>query len=316
LILPYGTGASEAPVPGTRLFEVADSVFAYVQHDGGWWVNTAGFVVGKRGVLAIDSCATERRTRALISSIASRTTQPVRTLVNTHYHGDHTHGNVLFEGATIVGHERCRAGVLADPVLEETPPVFEPAPIWGAVHKAPPTVTFDKRLDVWVDDLEVQLMYIGGPAHTDGDIVAWIPEHDVVFTGDLVFNGGTPLFMSGSVTGYLKALDALRSVGATTMVPGHGEPCGPEVLDGLERYARFVLDAAADGRAAGLTPLETARELALGEFAGLTDPERIVLNLHRAFLDLAGKGIDDLDYAAAFGDAIAFNGGRRLHCTV
>ncbi|MFJ6570713.1 MBL fold metallo-hydrolase [Streptomyces sp. NPDC091292] len=321
---------TDSPVTGTRVTEVADGVFAYVQDDGGWWVNTTGFVVGGDQVLAVDACATERRTRALLGAIAGTAAKPVRTLVNTHYHGDHTHGNVLFDQAVIVGHERCRAGVLADPVLEHTPPVFAPMPHWGAVRKAPPTVTFTDRLTLWLDDLEVQLRHVGGPAHTDSDIVVWLPQRDVLFTGDLVFNGGTPLLMSGSVTGYLRTLEHLRAIGATTLVPGHGTPCGQEVIAPLERYARLVLDAAAQGRSAGLSPLETARELDLGEFKDLTDPERIVLNLHRAYLDLdaenggdrddgrgrdKGGNEDAFDYPAAFADTVAFNGGRPLRCT-
>jgi cyclase len=73
-----------------------------------------------------------------------------------------------------------------------------------------------------------------------------------------------------------------------------------------------VLAAAVAGRAAGLTPLDAARELDLGEFAGLLDPERIVLNLHRAYADLDGVG--DVDLLGAFTDAIAYNQGRPLRC--
>jgi cyclase len=61
----------------------------------------------------IDACATERRTRAFIDEIAHVTDRPVRTLVNTHHHGDHTHGNHLFPGAAIVAHERTREEVIA-----------------------------------------------------------------------------------------------------------------------------------------------------------------------------------------------------------
>jgi cyclase len=299
--------------PAARLVEVADAVFAYVQHDGGWWVNTTGFVVGRRQVLAIDSCATEERTTALLSVIGQTSTAPVRTLVNTHHHGDHTHGNYLFEDAVVVGHDECRTGVLDDSVLDGLPPVFEPMPRWGAVRKAPPTLTFADRLTLWLDDLEVDVRHAGAPAHTHGDAVVWIPERDVLFTGDLAFNGGTPLLVSGSVTGYLRALEVVAGINATTVVPGHGAPCGPEIFAVLAGYAELVLRTAVGARAAGLTPLEAARETDLGDFAALHDPERLVLNLHRAYLDLAGGG--DLDYAAAFADAVAYNGGRRLRCT-
>src|SRR3954469_7896293 len=83
------------------LEEVSDGVFAYVQPDGSWMINNTGFLVGRDGVSAVDSCATERRTRAFLDAIAAVTPAPVRTLVNTHHHPDHTAGNGLFSGAAI-----------------------------------------------------------------------------------------------------------------------------------------------------------------------------------------------------------------------
>jgi cyclase len=165
-----------------------------------------------------------------------------------------------------------------------------------------------------LEEVEIRLDAAGGPAHTDADVMVWVPQPGVLFTGDLVFNGGTPMLLQGSVTGYLAALEQVRGYGATVLVPGHGRPCGPEVLGGLSRYARFVLDTAASARRAGLTPLEAARSVDLGEFAGLLDPERIVLNLHRAYADLDGS--PSVDVPAAFADAVAWNGGRPLRCDV
>ena len=86
--------------------EVSDGIYAYVQHDGSWWINNTGFLVGSHGVVSIDACSTEVRTRAYLDTIAQVNKQPVRTLVNIHHHGDHTFGNYLFPGATIVGQER------------------------------------------------------------------------------------------------------------------------------------------------------------------------------------------------------------------
>src|SRR5581483_4565580 len=72
--------------------------FAYVQPDGSWMINNTGFVVVRDGVTAIDACATERRTRAFLDTITDVTRLPVRTLVNTHHHPDHTAGNGLSPG--------------------------------------------------------------------------------------------------------------------------------------------------------------------------------------------------------------------------
>jgi cyclase len=119
------------------------------------------------------------------------------------------------------------------------------------------------------------------------------------------------MLLSGSVTGYLQALERIEDFGAQVLVPGHGEPCDVRVLDPLRRYATFVLAAAEQGHAAGLSPLQTARELDLGEFAHLLDAERIVLNLHRAYAEITGA---DVDIPSAFADTVAYHGGRPLRC--
>ena len=71
-----------------RIEEVSDGVFAYIQPDGGWCLNNTGFLVGSDSVVSVDASSTERRTRAYLDAIASVTSQPVRTLINTHHHGD------------------------------------------------------------------------------------------------------------------------------------------------------------------------------------------------------------------------------------
>ena len=200
--------------------EVADGVFAYVQPDGSWWINNTGFVVGSDDVVAIDASSTERRTRALLAAVAAVTATPVRTLVNTHHHGDHTNGNCLFTDAVVVGHRNCRAGVRQQSIggLE---PIFG-AVDWGALTVRPPTLVLDDRLDVYVGDRLIELHYVGTPAHTTGDVVAWLPEERVLFAGDVVFNGGTPFVLMGSVDGALDALERVRAFDPLTIVPGHG----------------------------------------------------------------------------------------------
>jgi cyclase len=293
--------------------EVADGVFAYVQPDGSWWINNTGFVVGADDVVAVDATSTERRTRALLDAIAAVSPAPVRTLVNTHHHGDHTNGNCLFADAVVVGHHNCRAGVLAQTIggLE---PVFGPVD-WGDLTVRAPSIAFADRLDVAVGGRVVELHYIGTPAHTTGDVVAWLPADGVLLAGDLVFNGGTPFLLMGSVAGALAALPRLRAFGARTIVPGHGPVGDGSMVDAVERYLHFVADVAAQAVAAGLSPLDAARETDLGEFAELHDRERLVGNLHRAMAELTGldRGAP-VDVLAAFGDMITYNGGRPLRC--
>jgi cyclase len=297
-----------------RTEEVSDGVYAYIQPDGSWYINNTGFLVGGGGVISIDACATRQRTRALLAAIASVTALPVRTLINTHHHGDHTYGNYLFGGATIVAHERCRDGVLASG-LPANLGVWTDVD-WDIPELAPPFLTYADAVTVWSGDLKCDVRYVGMPAHTTNDSLIWLPERSVLFAGDLAFSGGTPFLLMGSVEGAIEVLEqVVRPLGAQTIVPGHGPVSGPEVIDEMLGYLRFVLDVARHGMAAGLSPLDAARQADLGGYAGLLDSERIVGNLHRAYAELAGapRGAE-VDLIAALTDMISYNGGRPLTC--
>ncbi len=300
-------------LPPARVEEVAEKVYAFVQPDGSWWINSCGFVVGSANTLAIDTCATERRTLAYLEAMEAVAGQGPKTLLNTHHHGDHTNGNSLAPWTAIIGQERCREEILKTGILR--PDGIWDTVDWGELEAAPPFITFEHRLNVWVDDLLVELHHLNRAAHTTNDVVAWIPDRRVLFTGDLVFNGGTPFVLMGSVAGALEALDCIVELDPGTIVPGHGPPCGPDAVDVVGEYLRFVQRLALEARAAGLTPLEAARECDLGPFADLLDPERIVGNLHRAYAELDGaRPGDPVDLLAAFFDMIAYNGGKPLRC--
>jgi cyclase len=296
-------------IPAPVVQEVADGVYAYVQLDGSWGLNNTGFLVGRDAVTAIDTCFTERRTRQFVDAVAGVTTQPVRTLVNTHHHGDHTHGNYLLPEATILAHQRCREEVIAAGHIASG---LFPGVDWGELEVAPPFVTFEDRLNVYVGDLLIELHFMG-PAHTTNDVVAWLPEHRLLFAGDLVFNGGTPFVVMGSVAGALLALERLRALDPATIVPGHGSVCDTAALDDQVAYLRFVQEAARAGLAAGVDPLECARATDLGPFAGWLDPERLVGNLWRAYGEARGEPLGVPINPQAFADMITFNGGP-LRC--
>jgi cyclase len=306
------------PPPGVsiadaRLEEVADDIYAYIQPDGSWWINNTGFLVGRRGVVSVDACSTESRTRAYLRAIASVTDRPVRTLINTHHHGDHTFGNYLFAGATIVAHEKCR-----QEMANYGPPgsfPFWTEVDWGDIELAQPFLTYESGVRVYVDDLACEVRHVGTPAHTTNDSIVWVPGQSVLFSGDLLFRGGTPFLLMGSVEGAIGVLEELKQLPAATIVPGHGGVAGPELIDEVLGYLRFVLSAAREARSAGLSPLEAARGLDLGPYADLLDAERIVGNLHRACAELDGapRGAP-IDVLAALEDMVTYNGGQPLTC--
>ncbi|MFD9815380.1 MBL fold metallo-hydrolase [Streptomyces sp. NPDC059080] len=305
-----------SPVPAAPeepgLTELSPGVSAFVQPDGGWCLNNAGVVTDGEATLLVDTAATERRARLLARRIAESGAPAPRTVVNTHHHGDHTYGNAVFApAATIVGHAACRSELLAaGHQLEAVWPETD----FGDIVLTPPSLTYTDELTLYVGDIEARLIH-PGVAHTRGDTVVWLPGRRTVFTGDLIFHGGTPFLLMGSLAGSLRALELLRSLDATTVVPGHGPVTGPEVYDTVERYLRYVDELARRSHVAGLSPLEAATGADLGRFAELAESERLVANLHRAYAELEGAEPGaPLDVGAAFADMTVLNGGVPVAC--
>ncbi|MFI9581871.1 MBL fold metallo-hydrolase [Streptomyces sp. NPDC052236] len=293
--------------------QLAPEVHAYVQPDGGWCLSNAGFVSDGESTLLVDTAATERRARALREALLTSGVPLPRTIVNTHHHGDHTYGNGVFmPEAVVIGHDACRSEVVA---AGHQLHLIWPGTDFGDIRITAPTVTYSDRMTVHVGDIEVRLIHPGGAAHTPGDTIVHLPGQGIVFTGDLVFQGGTPFIPMGSLTGSLRALELLRSLDAPTVVPGHGPVTDPSAYDATERYLRYVADVAEEGYAKGRTPLETARAADLGVFAELRESERLVANVHRAYAELAGQpGGSPLDAVAVFADMAAMNGGVPVAC--
>ncbi|MEU8464386.1 MBL fold metallo-hydrolase [Streptomyces sp. NPDC029003] len=299
-------------VDAPYVVQPASGVYAYVQPDGGWCLNNAGFVSDGGRTLLVDTAATERRALALREAVRASGAPLPRTVVNTHHHGDHTYGNGVFAPeALIVGHDNARAEQLAAGHQLE---MIWPATDFGAIAITAPDLTFSERLTLHVGDTEVRVIH-PGVAHTTGDAVVWLPGRRVVFTGDLVFAGGTPFLAMGSLSGSLRALELLASLDAETVVPGHGPLTDPSAYEATGRYLRFVAELAREGRDKGLSPLETAQGADLGEFAAWRESERLVANVHRAYAELAGEPEGaPLDIMAVLRDMTVMNGGTPILC--
>jgi cyclase len=290
------------------LREIAEDVYAYVQPHGGWCLNNAGLIVSGDRPALVDTAATEARARALRKAIAEVTPHAPRFVVNTHPHGDHTFGNRFFaDQAVIVAHEATRAEMdLAGLHLTG----LWPEVCWGEVSVELPSLTYRGSLTLHLGETSAELLHLG-PAHTRNDTVVWLPRQRVLFTGDVVMSGATPFCLTGSISGSLEVIDRLRALDPLTVVSGHGPVGGPELLDESAGYLRHVQHLAAEGLAAGLSPMEVARESGPGPYTHLLDSERLVPNLHRAYVEARGAEPGHwLDVEQLFSEMVAFHGGR------
>ncbi len=298
------------------LVQVGERTYAFLQPDGGWGWSNAGLVVGDKEAILVDTFFDLANTRELLDAVASVTDLPIRKVVNTHHNGDHCFGNQLVEGATIIGHYRCRAEMLQSPSpqifsgLRDAPDqngavgylkrAFAPFDFDG-IGIVAPSVTFEDRLWLNPGGTSVRLEYFG-PCHTLGDIVAFVPEDGVLFAGDIAFIGSTPLVWEGSLLNWIETVSQINALKPRVIVPGHGPVTDMEGLRSMAAYLGHVVAQGADLKDRGLTPQQAALEMDIGEYATWKDPERLVLNLMRLWLELDGKRASTrLDVFEGFG---------------
>lgn len=209
--------------PMYGLYELADGVYDYVI-EGAIMLN-AGIVVGDDAVAVIDTGTTEDDARALLGAVASVTELPVRYVINTHHHGDHTFGNWWFLPAVILGHTRCRVRLVGNEGASHRDTLASHLPMAReqirAVPLTPPSVTFDGHLDLHLGDNSMRLAYLGR-AHTDNDIAIGIDGAGVAFAGDLIEESGPPVVSDGYPAEWGPTLRKLGAAMVDHFVPGHG----------------------------------------------------------------------------------------------
>jgi glyoxylase-like metal-dependent hydrolase (beta-lactamase superfamily II) len=302
------------------LHAVGDGVYAYLQPDGSWGWSNAGLVVDGEASLLVDTLYDLKLTALMLADMrrASDAAQAIDVVVNTHANGDHCWGNQLVQDAEIIGSRRCAeemaelppsllAGLMAAPPAGPTGDLLRR--MFGSfdfrdIEVVPPSTIFDGELTLRVGDTEVRLIEVG-PAHTRGDIIVHLPAQRVVFTGDILFNGGHPIVWAGPVANWIAACERIIDLAPETVVPGHGPVCDTAAVAAERDYFGFVQREAGARAEAGMTPLEAARDIDLGDHAGLGERERFVVNVAAVYRDLGHDAPDDaltlLDQMAAYG---------------
>lgn len=282
------------------LVEIGDGCHAYLQPDGSWGWSNAGLVVGDGASLLVDTLFDLVLTGEMLDAMSNLTrTAPIASLVNTHANGDHCYGNQLVDGAEII------SSTAAAHEMTEVPPSM-----LAALNAAPgevgdlfrsffgdfqfdgielrlPTRTFDGRLDIEVGGRLIELVEVG-PAHTAGDVIAVVPEARTVYTGDILFIGGTPIVWAGPLSNWVAACDYILGLDVDTIVPGHGPLTDKKGVAEVRDYLSFVDREATARHAAGVDAFDAARDIArqLGDFSQWGEFGRVSVNVETVYRSL------------------------------
>ncbi len=282
------------------LHELSNGCHAYLQPDGGWGWSNAGLIVGDGASLLVDTLFDLKITQKMLDTMAHATEKaPISTVVNTHANGDHCYGNQLLSGKEII------ASAATAHEMSEVPPAM-----LAALNSAPgevgdlfrhffgefdfegieptlPTKTFTGKHSVTVGGRVVELVEVG-PAHTAGDTLVFVPDARTVYTGDILFIGGTPIVWAGPLNNWIAACDLICSSDVEHIVPGHGPLTDKAGVTAIRDYLAYVQDEATERFNGGMDAWDAARDIALNGFAEWGEFGRLAVNVDTVYRTLSG----------------------------
>jgi len=222
-----------------------------------------GILEGDLRLLVVDS-QYARNAPQVKSAIQEFNSRPIRLLVNTHYHGDHTGGNpILGEGASIISQKNCKASFLKGLTPEQS-----------AEGMGAPQQTYDTDMTVQVGEEEVKLLHFGA-AHTAGDTVVVFQQSRVIHAGDLFFHGLPPYIdvADGADTAnWIRTIEKLvHDYPEYKVIPGHGPVTDMKAWKDFGAYLKYLREQVAAAIQAGKNKEETQRSIDLSRFQHIPD---------------------------------------------
>ena len=300
-----------------KMEQVSNSCFAVLNEKNRVCDANSG-LINLGGGMVIDTQSDLPHARQMIEMFGKVWPAMPKRVVNTHEDSDHVFGNQLFEGAEIIGHrslpERMKKvaepeeiqGLMAaangavkgfllklvHPGLVAAGRQLDEDYDFSGIELVPPTTLFDDRLEIMLDDAEVHIIHVG-PCHEVGDALIWMPKERVLFAGDVLFRLCTPMGWVGTYEKWFETLDMIvDELKPEVIVPGHGPLCGVEGATEMKAYLEYVRNESRAFFDKGLKAGEAARKIDLGPYSDWLCPERIYMNIERAYREFRNEPFD------------------------
>lgn len=274
-----------------KMVKVLDGIYVYVGGEGVDSNSTA--IVTKEGVVIIDTRVSPIEANKLLAAIRQLTDQPVRYVINTHYHGDHTLGNQVFKDtAVIIAHKNVRAS-LGDENGRKHLDFFKTRNLPGLdeVRITLPNIVYEDKLELVTGGTRLRLIHIGR-GHTDGDTAVFLPERRTLIAGDLISNKVIPYLADAYVDDWIVFLSELEKFDAEIIVGGHGDVGDKPMLIHMKHYLMDLRNNV-ESQLAGKKTLQETKDTVLpvlqGKYGDWAKLDRLDANIERAYQEYKMK---------------------------
>ena len=270
-----------------QIRKIKDGIYVYV---GKNFNSNAGIVLTQEGVVLIDSGHNPTDSKAIAAAVKKLTPLPVRFLIDTEPHPDHTTGHFVHSPpAVIIAHEGATESMKGRE--RDTPGRIQKlagvSPEIGAALQGyrfvPPHIEYQKKMTLNVGERTFELLYLHG-VHSEADTAVWLPQERVLFAGSAAIpNSLNNVRAFVTIADLLAAARMLRSLNPEVVVPGHGSPGTTTIFDESEKYYTLLLERVTAMVKAGKTREQIGMELKMPEYAGWAYQDRMPSNIDAAY---------------------------------
>ena len=285
---------ANTPLADPKVVKINPRIYALLgpmalpnKQNQGYMVNST-LILGDEGAILIDTGFSDEIGAHLRKAIAKLTNKPVKVIINTHHHGDHTLGNVAFPGARVISAEMCRTLLLkheADwlAILESS--VGRKFPNTRAVA-ATEVYANNTKTDIVIDGVKLTL-WVPKAAHTQGDLMVLLPDDKVLVAGDIVVNKITPNFRDAEVKLWIDTLAEIPELPLIAIIPGHGPVMSPADASAMHKRMATLYAGIEQGYKAGLSDSEIRKKLDLSEWKELLEFDmHMGGNINKTYLEI------------------------------
>lgn len=274
-----------------QIKKIKEGIYVYV---GKEFNSNCGIILTQEGVVLIDSGHNPTDSRAILAAVKKLTPLPVRYLIDTEPHGDHTTGHFVFSPpAIIIAHEGATESMKAAYSPERNQKLMAQSPEMRAAFEGyrmiTPHVEYRQKMTLNVGERTFELMYLKG-VHSEADSAVWLPTERVLFSASAVvvdqYNILRPFV---TIPDILAAAKMMKGLNPEFVIPGHGTPGTVKIFEDSERYYALLLERVGKMAREGKSLDEIKKELRMPEYDGWASKDRIPSNIDAAYKVVKGN---------------------------
>ncbi len=270
---------------GPGFTKVKDGIYVYAPDQT---TTTCSMVVTQEGVAMIDSCNNPLDSRKMLAALNKVTDKPIRFLIDTEVHSDHTFNHYVFSPpAIVINHEGAAEGMKKGLDPKRVERLAAESPEMAAVVKnykfIPPHIEYKNRMTINLGERTFELIYLKN-VHSEADTAIWLPKERVLFAASAA-NVRTIINLRPFVTipDILAGCKLMKSLNPEIVIPGHGPPTTTKIFDEYEGFYTLLQQRVSDMARQGKSLAEIKKELKMPEYADWAGQDRLGVNIDVAY---------------------------------